>query len=116
MNDKLPLNASRISILNTNTIHEPVMPVKSPTKGTATEVAEKNAAKDPTIKLTLKKLAIFTKLVHKMDELRAYLFSGLIVLIMRPHNEKVILQYSYKGTTQREINQLVFNQGAIYAL
>ena len=116
MNDKLPPKTKRTSMPKPNTIHEPLMLVKSPTNGTTTEVAEKNAAKEPTIKLTLSKLAIFTKLVKKIAELMVCFFSDLIVVIIRPHNTKVILQYSYKGTTQTEINQLVSNQGGINAL
>ncbi len=67
MNGKLPLTKYRTSNVKKHTTTEPLTPVKNPTIGTIIDVAEKNAAHDPSIKLILKKLAAFMRPVKSNE-------------------------------------------------
>lgn len=109
MNGKFPLITYRINKLNPHANIDPLIPVKAPTNGTTIEVAEKNAAQEPKIKLTFKKLAIFIKLIKKRDEPIVNVLLFCIGFIILPLNRKGVKKYSYKGTTQTKINQLRFN-------
>lgn len=109
MNGKLPLIAYRTSILSPQITSDPLTLVKAPTSGTAIEVAEKKEAQEPKIKLTLKRLATFIKLVKKRDEPIVNVLVYCIDFIIKPLNRKGVKKYSYKGTTQKKINQLRFN-------
>lgn len=110
MNGKLPLIAYRTNILNPNIPIVPLIPVKAPTKGTAMEVAEKKAAHEPRIKLTLKKLAILIKLVKKRDEPIVNLLPLCIGFIIKPLNRKGIKNIALKVLPKKRLINCVLNQ------